>query len=98
MDFGAWYLARQLSAFGDASHGPSWDRSVELAAAAYNGGPGSVTAWLRGRALPAEAELYRREVLAFWRVRHDPWPVEVLQAWADRRPGVRVDALCAGVK
>jgi hypothetical protein len=64
IDIGAYYLARQLEAF---------DR-VELAAAAYNGGPTRVRSWLAGRGtLPRETEHYRNLVSALYRERHDPW-------------------------
>ena len=65
IDFGAWYLARQLATFGLAED-PDWRTSVMRAAAAYNGGPGSVSGWLQGRALPAEAERYRTYVSGMW--------------------------------
>jgi Ni/Co efflux regulator RcnB len=70
IDFGAWYLARQLAAFGLADD-PDWRTSVARAAAAYNGGPGSVSAWLKGRALPAEAERYHGYVSGMWAERRD---------------------------
>ena len=71
IDFGAWYLARQLATFGDASEGPPWQRSVELAAVAYNGGPGSAWALLRGAAVPSEALRYQRWMGGMWQERHD---------------------------
>ncbi len=71
IDFGAWYLARQLATFGLADD-PDWRTSVARAAAAYNGGPGSVSGWLQGRSLPAEAERYRIYVTGMWDERHNP--------------------------
>lgn len=68
IDFGAWYLARQLSAFGRAED-PDWQQSVELAASAYNGGPGSVQRLLNGGALPNETSRYRQWVGGMWRER-----------------------------
>ncbi|MCA9701599.1 MAG: transglycosylase SLT domain-containing protein [Myxococcales bacterium] len=66
LDFGAWYLARQLERWGE----------VELAAAAYNGGPAAVEAWQDGRGeLSEETERYRSMVSALWQGRH-----------ADQRP------------
>lgn len=64
VDCGAYYLAQQLRAFGRTAD-PDWQQSVELAAAAYNGGPGSV---LSGR-LPAEAQRYRQWVGGMWHER-----------------------------
>ena len=68
LDLGADYLARQLRAFSAAGE----DRRIELAAAAYNGGPSRAKAWQRGAALPEETERYRRLVGALWRERHLP--------------------------
>lgn len=65
IDFGAYYIAQQLRAFGSADD-PDWRRSVSLAAAAYNGGPGRVQQHLRGAALPAESQLYQDLVGGMW--------------------------------
>jgi soluble lytic murein transglycosylase-like protein len=65
VDFGAWYLSAQLRRFGRADD-PDWLESVDRAAAAYNGGPGSVERWLAGGRLPAEAERYRGYVRGLW--------------------------------
>jgi hypothetical protein len=70
VDFGAWYLSQMLRLFGRADD-PDWTESVALAAAAYNGGPGSVQRYLAGGALAAEAERYRHWVGTMWRERHD---------------------------
>ncbi len=79
IDVGARYLAQQLRAFGHRDD-PDWQRSVELAAAAYNGGPGSVGRYLRGGTLPAESASYRRWVGGMWRERHDSHS-PTYQAW-----------------
>lgn len=68
LDFGAWYLARQLGAFGIAND-PDWQASVEAAAAAYNGGPGSVQRMRAGGSLPDETVRYQRWVGGMWRER-----------------------------
>lgn len=69
LDLGAAYLAQQLAAFGKAGD-PDWQQSVELAAAAYNGGPGMVGAVERGeRGLPAETRSYVAWVGGMWRER-----------------------------
>ena len=47
---GTAYIAQQLGRFGQSAD-PDWQRSVELAAAAYNGGPGTVLAMLAGKRL-----------------------------------------------
>ena len=69
IDFGTWYLAGQLAAFGDKAdlHGP---RSIALAAAAYNGGPAHVGQHLTtGQPLFAETSRYQRWVGGMWRER-----------------------------
>ncbi len=71
VDFGAWYLARQLQAFGRADGDPDWQQSVELAASAYNGGPGSVQRLQAGGSLPNETARYRQWVGGMWRERSD---------------------------
>ncbi|MFN8422166.1 MAG: lytic transglycosylase domain-containing protein [Anaerolineae bacterium] len=68
---GAAYLAAMLRAFGQPDD-PDWQRSVELAAAAYNGGPGHVGQHLTtGQPLFAETASYQRWVGGMWRERHD---------------------------
>jgi beta-lactamase regulating signal transducer with metallopeptidase domain len=65
VDFGAWYLAAQLKTFGTPNDP---ERSVELAAAAYNGGPACVRAYLeQGTPLPEETAGYKDRVLAMWK-------------------------------
>ena len=64
IDLAAWYLARQLERFwnGDA------DKTVDLAAGAYNGGPARIA---RGEKLPTETRQYMHWVGGMWRERHD---------------------------
>ena len=70
IDFGAWYLAEQLRAFGLPSDGPGWHESVDRAAVAYNAGPGHIKAHLdTGRALYNEAARYQDWVGGMWRER-----------------------------
>lgn len=57
IDFGAWYLARQLERFGDP----------RLAVAAYNAGPERVREHVeRGTPLPEESARYADAVIALW--------------------------------
>jgi soluble lytic murein transglycosylase-like protein/Zn-dependent protease with chaperone function len=70
IDFGAWYLSRQLADLGARGLAA---RSVELAAVAYNAGPRALRAYLEsGAALPAETERYRDLVVGMWNERHEP--------------------------
>lgn len=70
LDLGAWFLSRQLAAFGsDASE----ERAVELAATAYNCGPHLARQILAGTAaLPAETARYRELIVGMWKERALP--------------------------
>lgn len=68
IDFGAWYLVQQLKAFGSADD-PDWSRSVTMAAAAYNGGPGAAIRYRRDGTLPSETRHYIDWVGGMWRER-----------------------------
>jgi soluble lytic murein transglycosylase-like protein len=79
LDFGAFYIAQQLKSFGKSGDA-DWQESVELAASAYNGGPGSVQRLLNGGSLPRETQSYRRWVGGLWRERHEASPA-TLATW-----------------
>jgi murein DD-endopeptidase MepM/ murein hydrolase activator NlpD len=80
LELGATYLASQLGAYEGSP------RQVELAAAAYNGGPKAVQAWLDGRgALSGETDRYRSLVAALWSERKQPSSA----AWTQWRGGFR---------
>jgi soluble lytic murein transglycosylase-like protein len=69
VDYGAFYLAAQLREHGAGEASPS-DRTVELAAAAYNGGEDAVRAHLaEGKPLSDETVRYKDRVLTLWRQR-----------------------------
>jgi soluble lytic murein transglycosylase-like protein len=71
-DLGAWYLARQLATFG-AGASATDERSVELAAVAYNGGPTLARGYVEGSAtLWPETALYRDLVVGMWKERAQP--------------------------
>jgi soluble lytic murein transglycosylase-like protein len=70
LDLGVWYLAQQLAAFGS---GATDERSVELAAVAYNGGPQLARAYVENAApLWPETERYRDLVVGMWNERAQP--------------------------
>lgn len=70
LDLGAYHLAQLLETYGG---GDELDADViGLAAAAYNGGPQRVEAWLGGAPLPDETARYCEVVVAMWQARHDP--------------------------
>ncbi|HHH27568.1 MAG TPA: lytic transglycosylase domain-containing protein [Polyangiaceae bacterium] len=79
VDFGAWYLARQLERFGTGD----LDASVELAAAAYNGGPTHLSRHLDdGATLAAQTARYRRWVGGMWHERRQARS-ETFRAWLE---------------
>ena len=69
VDFGTWYLAHQLAAFGS---GVAPEDAVELAAIAYNAGPKRLRAHLEsGRPLTDESLHYSAMVKALWLERNE---------------------------
>jgi soluble lytic murein transglycosylase-like protein len=70
LDFGAWYLARQIEEFGTV---PPCDEDIVLAAAAYNAGPERLRQALRGEAeLSEQTQRYRSRVAELWSHRDRP--------------------------
>ncbi len=71
IDLAAWYLARQLHTFGG---GADEADAVELAAAAYNGGPERLREHLDGHGdLSDETVSYKERVVLMWRTLRDNW-------------------------
>jgi hypothetical protein len=79
LDFGAYYLSQQLKSFGKAVD-PDWQQSVEMAAVAYNGGPGAAQRLSSGGSIAAETRSYQRWVGGLWRERRHAEP-PTLSAW-----------------
>lgn len=71
IEFGAAYLAYLRDEFGEPNQGPSWNATVELIAAGYNGGPGNAGKLYRGEGLTSsETVIYSRDAYNMWRERH----------------------------
>lgn len=71
IEFGTAYLAYLRDEFGAARQGPSWNETVELVAAGYNGGPGAANALEQGKGLrDTETVIYSRDAFNMWRERH----------------------------
>jgi soluble lytic murein transglycosylase-like protein len=72
IEFGTAYLAYLRDVFGDAStQSPSWDHTVELIAAGYNGGPGAAASLENGNGLhDTQTVVYARDAFNMWRERH----------------------------
>ncbi len=70
IEFGAAYLAYLRDQFGTAAQGPSWDSTVELIAAGYNGGPGAANSLEQGKGLhDTQTVIYSRDAFNMWRER-----------------------------
>ena len=71
IEFGTAYLAYLRDQFGATDQGPSWNATVELIAAGYNGGPGAAGNLERGKGLhDMQTVVYSRDAYNMWRERH----------------------------
>ena len=71
IEFGTAYLAWLRDYFGTAQQGPSWDSTVELIAAGYNGGPGAAGSLEAGQGLTdTQTVVYSRDAFNMWRERN----------------------------
>lgn len=71
IEFGAAYLAFLRDEFGERNQGPSWNETVELITAGYNGGPGAAGRLYRGEGLTdTQTIVYSRDAYNMWRERH----------------------------
>ncbi len=71
IEFGTAYLAMLRDEYGTAKQGPSWNVTVELLAAAYNGGFSAANAIEKGEGLNDTQTLnYSRDAFNMWRERH----------------------------
>jgi hypothetical protein len=70
IEFGVAYLAKLRQIFGDWKQGPSWDYTVELVAASYNGGGSAGNSIYTGKGLTnTETVVYSRDAFNMWRER-----------------------------
>lgn len=71
IEFGTAYLAYLRDVFGEPQQSPSWDYTVELIAAGYNGGPGAANSVYKGNGLTdTQTVVYSRDAFNMWRERH----------------------------
>jgi soluble lytic murein transglycosylase-like protein len=71
IEFGTAYLALLRDEFGTAQQGPSWNTTVELVAAGYNGGPLASNHLEQGKGLhDPQTVIYSRDAFNMWRERH----------------------------
>jgi soluble lytic murein transglycosylase-like protein len=71
IEFGAAYLAHLRDVFGSRTQAPSWNETVELVAAGYNGGPVAANNLEQGRGMEGtQTVVYSRDAFNMWRERH----------------------------
>jgi soluble lytic murein transglycosylase-like protein len=71
IEFGAAYLAKLRTVYGSPDQGPSWNGTVELVAAAYNGGYSAANSLYKGQGLTdTQTVVYSRDAFNMWRERH----------------------------
>ncbi len=91
IEFGAAYLAYLRTTFGKVSQGPSWNSTVELVAAGYNGGPGAAFDVEHGRGLTdTQTVIYARDAFNMWRER-DAKTSPTYSRWLERGGTTLVD-------
>ncbi len=77
IEFGSAYIHSLINEFGNPNQGPSWDETVSLVAAGYNGGPTAARAyrdekWKGLENYDRQTLNYTRYVRVMWQERHDP--------------------------
>jgi len=91
IEFGAAYLAYLRTEFGEHSQGPSWNATVELIAAGYNGGPGAANNLEQGKGLTdTQTVVYSRDAYNMWRERSAPHS-PTYDRWLERGGSTLVD-------
>lgn len=70
IEFGTAYLAKLRNVYGSPEQGPSWTSTVELVAAAYNGGYSAANSLYKGRGITdTQTVVYSRDAFNMWRER-----------------------------
>jgi hypothetical protein len=96
IEFGTAYLAYLRDTFGDWKQGPSWNSTVELVAAGYNGGPGAANRIYKGEGLTdTQTVVYSRDAFNMWRERFQK-NSPTYDRWLERGGQKLIDAAKAG--
>lgn len=91
IEFDAAYLAYLRDQFGAVNQGPSWDSTVELIAAGYNGGPGAANSVEQGKGLhDTQTVIYSRDAFNMWRERHAS-SSPTFDRWKERGGSILLD-------
>jgi hypothetical protein len=92
IEFGTAYLSYLRDTFGTYQQGPSWNATVELVAAAYNGGPLAGLHLEQGKGLhDPQTVIYSRDAFNMWRERHAT-DSPTYDRWLDRGGSALIDA------
>jgi len=84
IEFGTAYLAHLRDTFGAPDQAPSWNTTVELIAAGYNGGPRAASNLEKGNGLSSmQTVAYSRDAYNMWRERQAP-SSPTYERWAGR--------------
>jgi soluble lytic murein transglycosylase-like protein len=91
IEFGAAYLAHLRDVFGSSDQAPSWNTTVELIAAGYNGGPGAAANLEKGNGLRGmQTVAYSRDAYNMWRERRAPTS-PTFERWVERGGSRMID-------
>lgn len=92
IEFGTAYLAYLRDTFGSYKQAPSWNTTVELVAASYNGGPLAALHLEQGKGLhDPQTVIYSRDAFNMWRERHAAQS-PTYDRWLDRGGSTLIDA------
>lgn len=92
IEFGTAYLSYLRDTFGEWNHSPTWDSTVELVAAGYNGGPGAANSLYTGKGLrDTQTVVYSRDAFNMWRERFSA-KSPTYERWLERGGQTLIDA------
>jgi soluble lytic murein transglycosylase-like protein len=92
IEFGTAYIAKLRDVFGEWVQGPTWDSTVELVAAGYNGGTGAANRIYTGKGLTdTQTVVYSRDAFNMWRERYAS-SSPTYDRWLERGGQTLIDA------
>ncbi len=92
IEFGVAYLAELRDIYGEPAQSPTWNYSVELVAAAYNGGFGAANSIYKGEGLTdTQTLVYSRDAFNMWRERRAS-DSPTFDRWVERGGSALLDA------
>lgn len=92
IEFGTALLVKLRDTFGTAQQGPTWNNTVELVAAGYNGGPLAASHLEEGKGLhDPQTVIYSRDAFNMWRERYQK-DSPTFNRWKERGGSRLIDA------